>query len=359
MIDCLFYFMVFGIVFVINVYAIKQQKIPIKEFLIALGFLILLFFIGFRYNVGTDYPHYLDSYNDITGLSWNNIPSLRMELLPAVIFKLCSFMLLDARLIFVVLGLFMLWPIYKTNKLYDYKYLPYSVLVYCILFLPFGLNGIRQGVAMSYILLSITYLIKGNLKHSILNFVVAVLFHTSSFIALPYMVIVFFRKKYNYTLVNALLTMAISALVLFFLNDFLISQGFDQYSYVLSTIDANSVSMNSIATYLPIILMILLLGHTDEAFREDRSIYKNLTLSGIFFCLIGTAAQYLSRFGLYFMMPSILLLPMLIQEIPKKNTRVFVKLLFIIYLIVFFYVQYSLLGKHEILPYQTWLFGGL
>lgn len=358
MFDCLVYFGVFAVVFALNYYAARQSRVLIRKILIALGFSVLLCFIGFRYDVGTDYPHYLDSYNQIADLSWEELPSLRIELLVAIIFKVCSFVLIDPRLIFVVLGFLMLYPIYKANKLYGNKYLAYSILTYCVLFLPFGLNGIRQGIAMSYILLSIVYLTKGKVRNSLLNFIIAVLFHTSSLIVLPYMLIIYTRKwkKINFTVLNLITTSLIAIAVLFFLNDLLVNNGISQYSYMLGNVDADKISLSSIVIYIPMVLMALFLGKSEK--DSETIVYKNLTISGVCLYMIGTAAQYLSRFGLFFMMPSVMLLPKLVQEIPNKNTRIIIKLFFIAYLIAFFYIQYSLLGKHEILPYQTWILEG-
>ena len=359
MVDCLIYFVVFTIVFLLNFLAMRQPRVGVRSFLVVVSFMTLLLFIGFRYNVGTDYEHYLNDYYDISGIPWGDLPALRMELLVAVIFKLCSFVLPDARLLFVVLGFLLLWPIYKVNKLYDYRYLAYSILIYCILFLPFGLNGIRQGIAMGFMLLAFVYLIKNKVKYGMANFIIAVLFHTSSLIALPYMVAICFSKwrKISFTKLNIVLTGLIAVMVLFFLSSLLINSGFMQYDYILGNVDADRISLNSFVAYIPIVILIFAFsgGKTE---RDEILILKNLTVSGVVFNTVGTAAQYLSRFGLFFLMPSIILLPRLVQSISKKNTRIVVKCLLIIYLIGFFYVQYSLWGRHEILPYQTWILEG-
>ncbi len=54
----LFYILVFLLVFGINLLAVSQKNKKVKYGLILLGFAILLFMFGFRYNVGTDYQRY-------------------------------------------------------------------------------------------------------------------------------------------------------------------------------------------------------------------------------------------------------------------------------------------------------------
>ncbi len=357
MIECAIYFLVFVIVFGLNNVAIKQKSIFRKRVLITTGFLILLSFVGLRFNVGTDYQNYIREYNTISQISWEELPTLRMELLVATLFKILSYVLWDARLIFVVLGFLALYPIYKANKLYEYKYLAYSVLIYCVLFLPFSLNGMRQGVAMSFILLSMTYLMKEKKILGIVCLILACLFHTSALIVAPYLLLLLIKKfkKIKLSKIYIALTAVISFAVLFFLNDWLMNNGIDKYSYMLGSIETDNIALSGNVILHLAIIPIMLLSEKNET----NDIYKSMILSGIIFMIVGTAAQYLSRFSLYYLMPCIILIPRSIQYIKKDNLRLLVKGLLFAYLIMFFYLQYSKWGAHEILPYQTWIFGDM
>lgn len=357
MIECAIYFLVFAIVFSLNSAAIKQKSIFRKRVLITTGFLILLGFIGLRFNVGTDYQNYIRDYNAISRISWEGLPALRMELLVAALFKILSYILWDPRLIFVVLGFLALYPVYRANKLYEYKYLAYSVLIYCVLFLPFSLNGARQGVAMSFILLSMTYLMREKKTFGIVCLVLACLFHTSALIVAPYLLLLLIKKikKNKLSKLYIVLTATISFAVLFFLNDWLMNNGVDRYSYMLGNIETDKIALSGNVILHLAILPVMLLSEKNET----NNIYKSMVMSGIIFMVIGTATQYLSRFSLYFLMPSIILIPRSIQYVKRDKLRLLVKVLLFAYLIAFFYLQYSKWGTHEILPYQTWVFGDM
>ena len=351
------YLAVFAALFILNSVAIRQKRPELRTFLVSVSFVILLVFIGFRYNVGTDYGSYLNEYQKVATTPWSQLPSLRLELFVAALFKVCSYVFADPRLIFVVFGFLLLYPIYKVNKIYDYKYLSYSVLTFCVLFLPFGLNGMRQGIAMGFILLACVRFMRNDIKKGVVDFVISVLFHTSAWIVLPYIVAIYVCKRWNisFTKVNVLLTAIIAIAVLFFLGKMLAGYGLTQYDYMLGNTNAEQISLRSVISYIPIaILVFSLRGEQNEHF--ETVVMKNLTISGICLFAVGTSAQYLSRFGLYFMMPSIILLPELIQGIHIKQTRLALKGLFVLYLIVFFIAQYAVRGYHEILPYKTWLF---
>ena len=356
--ESIVYLAVFAIVFVLNSIAMKQKQPKLKTFLVCVSFAILLIFIGFRYNVGTDYGNYLNDYQNVAMTSWSQLPSLKLELFVAALFKICSYIFIDPRLIFVALGFLLLYPIYKTNKIYDYKYLAYSVLTFCILFLPFGLNGMRQGIAMGFTLLACVRFMRNDVKTGIVDFIISVLFHTSAWIVLPYIVAIYVCRRWNigFTKVNVLLTAFIAIAVLFFLGNILSGYGFTQYNYMLGNTDAEQISLRSLISYIPIVMLIFCLRGGQEE-RFETVVMKNLTISGICLFVVGTSAQYLSRFGLYFIMPSVILLPKLIQGIRVKRTRLALKGLFVIYLIVFFVTQYAIHGYHGILPYQTWIFG--
>lgn len=359
MINCLPYFGIFALVFFLNTLAMRQRNRFVRNLLIILGFLGLLFFIGFRFEVGTDYDAYLRHYNIIREAPWNKIFTFSFEPLTALVFKICSLVIWDERLIFVVLGFLMLWPIYKVNKIYEYKYLAYSVLLFCVLFLPFGLNGMRQGVALGFTLLCVVYCMKGNLLSGVFSFLASILFHTSAWVVLPYVIgiLVSKRRGMSFTKFNVLITSSISLLVLFFLNGFLMNLGVTRYDYILDSLNVEMFSLNALIIYIPLLSIILFLKSYTMS-KDEKNVLKNLSVSGFVFYVVGTVAQYLTRFAYYFMFSNILLVPELIQSVQEKKTRLVIKALFLLYLGIFFFVQYSLRGWHEILPYQTWIFGG-
>ncbi len=360
MLECIPYFLVFALVFGINCFAIKQKRPGLKKFLIFLGFVILLLFIGFRLNVGTDYNSYLEMYNRAAATPWNQLGTIGKEVPVLALFKLCSFVFGNGRLIFLVLGFFLLWPIYKINKLYDYKYLAYSILVFSVLFLPFSLNGIRQGIAMAFMLLSIVYIMRRNIKRGIFALLLSVSFHIASLIMLPYIILIYVheKKKINFTMLNILMTTLISVIIMFFLNNILLDIGFDKYEYVLGKINTEHVSFVNALLYLPVAL-IALTTRNKKISDTENSVFNNLLLDGMIFCIVGSTARFLDRFAIYFLMASILLVPKQIQNISEKNLRLLFKILLILYLVLLFYVEYSVLGWQEILPYQTWAFGGI
>ena len=351
MASLIFYFTIFTIVFIINSAAsslYKKNKI-VSKILIFISFLILLLIQGLRYKVGTDYEAYLDYYNLIKYSSWKSLFLINWEYGALIIFKLASFLYETPTIMFFIIGFLNLYPLYRVNKLYEYKYLSYSILTFCCLFLPFCLNGMRQGIAMGFVLLSFMYLIEQKQIKSIIALVTAILFHKTAVLIIPYIIIYKLFKEKNFGKYCIVLSITLSIVILFFLKDFFAENDILTYSYYLNDININNISIKVMMFYIPVIILMLLFSKRKQLYHKVSS---TLVVSGIFFDIIGTSAKYLTRISLYFTFFQILLLPYLIQNIKNNDTKKIIKVLYVVYLILYFIIQFYMMGKHEIFPYR-------
>ena len=155
--DILVYLAFFLIEFVVCVFA-KKYKFKI---LLLLTILLPVTFIGFRFYVGTDYQSYMTFFERISHTNtFTELMELKWEKGALILFKLVSFFTKDPKIVFIPIAILTIVPLFYANKIYDYKYLPLSFLIYNLVYLPFCLNGMRQGIAMSFILLSFALLFK-------------------------------------------------------------------------------------------------------------------------------------------------------------------------------------------------------
>ena len=322
----LIYYIVYFLIFFLNciglhLYKNNKNKIFGKVFLI-LGFVLLLSFIGFRYNVGTDYKYYIQYFDKIKLLNFNNIFNFDWEYGAVILFKLISLFFNNNKIIFFFIGILQLYPIYKINKLNDYKYLPYSILVFCFTFLPFYFNGMRQGIAISFVLLVFYYLIKKSYLKSTISFIIGFLFHKSILLFLPYIILYFIVKNEKYRKYSILITIVISIIILFFFKDLANTIDLSDYTYLINKIDANRISFLLIVLYIPKLLLLFLLFKKNN---EEYSKYYGLYINGIILDIIGTSARFLSRISYYFLIFEILLFPYIIQNINNKKIRLLIK----------------------------------
>ena len=358
----LVYFLLFLVVFVINTIIPKVDKKWLQRLMVIASAGILVCFIGFRFNVGTDYGAYLQRYQVVKNTSLEYATSQKTEPFVGMLYYGVSRIISNDYWIFFMYGILAIVPLYILNKKYRYKYLNYSILLYSLIFLPFSLNGARQGAAISLILLALVYLSDKNTRKAAVAFVLAVLFHRSAIIVMPHIIAYMLckRKKWNYAKINLVLTIIVSCFILFCLNDFLIENSIDSnnyYSYISSNISANNISFSHFLHYLPMLIIAFIKSPKDKKESEAVLIGKNLIYSGLLYCIVGSSAQYLDRISLYFLAPSIIVLPMLFQNI-KTNNRTVITGLILLYGLLFFVVESIILGWHEIIPYNTWFFGG-
>lgn len=354
MTSLLFYLSIFFAVFIFNYigYIYYKKNRNKSKLFIYLGFVILVLVIGLRYEVGTDYNAYLSIYNNIKNISWNQIFQTKIEYGSFVIFKVTWLISKNQYTIFSVIGFLTLLPIYIANKEFDYKYLPYSILIFCMIYLPTCLNIMRQGIAIGFLCLSFVYIYKSKNRKAAIAAIIAILFHKSSFLLIPYEILYIFLKKKNYAKYSTILTLIISVIILFFFKELTGYMQLEEYNYVLKEINVERISYSSILFYLPILIIVCVFKQKEKLFATLKSLY----IDGIILHIVGTAAIYFYRISFYFTIFQIFLIPISIYNIKKRNTRLLVKILCIIYLLIYFVSQYYIHGKSEIFPYKTWLF---
>ena len=355
-----FYIIIFLLVFGINLFAVSQKNKKAKYALIALGFVILLLMLGLRYNVGTDYPRYLSRYTLAKDFTFEEIMTKYKDPFVTLVYSIFSKITNGGYFVFFLYGALSLVPIYLASKVKDFKNLPYLVLAFCFICLPFSMNGMRQGVALSFTVLAVTLLTNKKIKSGIASYIIACLFHFPALVLLPYLATYGICKKLKKSTLwpNIIITAVISIVVLFFLGNILSMLGLGAYKYIANKISISDISFISILPYIPILLAPIVLNKKRvRELPENINFYNQLVYSGFVLFIIGTAAQYLGRLSLYFIIFSILTIPTLIDHIENEKFRKIVRILFVLYLIAFFVFQFVIMGRHEIIPYQTYLFG--
>ena len=365
MLSVLFYLTVFALIFVIQLFAMKQKNKVLKRILIALSFLILLLLMGLRYRVGTDYVGYEGIYKGYSNSSLNEIWQGKGDVGKKLIIGSIAINHIDITVIFWIYGLLTLYPLFKINKNHKYKYLAYFTLVFNLAILPVCLNSMRQGAAMAFLLLAFDYFRIGSKKmRAIFCIVIAVLLHTSALFVAPYLLCYYLSKKHgrSFKLLSSILTIIASISFATFLKGLLADFGFSDYDYQLVIMNSVSFSLNIVVCDVIFYLMLILLFFMNTNHKANNDLDKKdaadmtcLLVDGSVYNIVGTMTHYLSRISYYFSMFQIILIPELLQNIPNKNTRIIAKMLCVSVLVVLFIFRCYILGYYGIMPYQSWI----
>lgn len=183
---------IFRIIFVFILFVLGYKlKYSSKDKFWIVGIFVILsfaFFVGLRYGRGIDYMHYLEVYKygeentqEILFKAFNSI--LRYLGMPFYVATICYDALLG-------LGILYICKLYKNSS---FLILPLFVL--CL----YGTyeNLIRQFIAISFLFIAIYYLQIRKLKWSILFMSCAVCVHTSSIIAIIFLLLFYYFQNFN------------------------------------------------------------------------------------------------------------------------------------------------------------------
>lgn len=355
-----FYIFIFIIVFVINTFVPRAKNAWTRRFLLLLSLCIMLGMIGFRYKVGVDYDSYLKIYRDIEGGSLMHALKQNVDPMNSILFWTFSKIISVDYWIFFMYGIASILPLYLINRRFRYKFLNYSILTYCCLFLPFSLNGMMQGAAMSLILFAFINMADKRYRATIILLLLAFLVHKSAILVLPYFILylIFRKKNRRFARASILCTILISIFILFFLGEFLMKYSADfygSYGYIINRISIDRLSFATTLFYLPIVVLSFISRGKKK--DEEMSAQRSIIYSGAIYNFIGSSAQYLNRIALYFMVFSVVATPYQLSVISDYKKRALLKIALATYLIAVFIVQVVVLEWYGILPYQTWLFG--
>lgn len=329
-----------------------SMKYMIRYSTIGLWFLfvILTFFAGFRWDVGIDWPAYMDVFggNIIETASWLE----RME--PAN---------LGLKILLLLNGLedggYYLWLMaFITMFFFFYSIRQYSLSPFLsvVLFVGFGMyfdlmNGVRQYAAISIVVFSWQYLFDKKLIRYILVVFIASLFHMSALIMLPVYFICNMRINKKYLLLFAIisipLSFVISSLLIGFVSMFAQYETYGDTEFVVAN---NPLSILRVLFPLSLFAIIIKIYGKLMITRKTR-ILTNLSLLSIFCTLLFPGVALLIRIGFYFQVAFIFLIPIISRELSFNSGNLF-KWFSIIY--SFIYISVTQLSRPiaNILPFE-------
>ena len=313
--------------------------------------IVFTFVIGLRYYVGGDYAVYLSSFNNLDISSIDN--SEHYE--PAYFFLMVGLKYLGISFpfLFIITAFLQIFFIFKWAA--NYKYLLTWIIYFYFtsLYLFDSMNIVRQAIAFSLILYSITYIYKSDFIRFCLVIFFAYLFHKSAIIFLPF----YFFLKYDW--IKRKYIQLVLLIIFYILSDFIVDIFFNkvvvlsnilnyEYSSVFKGDEfyfENSEFSLGIGTYFMLAINCTIILYSDKLkdfFKEQHYIaYHNLFLIGAFlsFAVEKSNSIVFSRFLFYFSSIRLVLLGFLCYYLfsvsKDKNSKIIGVLILFFYLLWF------------------------
>ena len=324
--------------------------------LIAIGIIVLCILAALRStDVGGDISVYIlpnfkiakqyDSFFDFYNYSSNT-----MELLFSALLYLFA-RINSLSMLFFSIELLALIPIvYVLYKNINRCSITIGYIIYVFLFYNFSLSGMRQSIAMSFVLLAVYHFENHNLKQWILWGTVAVLFHTGSIIPLivTFLMLHFENRRVYKKIIAGTILILIGFIVFYnqlsniLYNVFWIIN--PRYSYYIRTYMSKvfmweNIPSTEIVFKLGITVLCMLFGKYKKS--DDKS-----NLSILAFSIIGRLIVVLNarmyealRMAYYFDIFTPLLTAQTVRQIKGKNNRIIIGL-FIVGLAFLYWIYF-------------------
>lgn len=304
-----------------------------KKSIIIFGSLLLLLVSGLRYYVGTDYINYMNNYFRYTTESFSSFLNLGLFLVA----RMCSVTIDDYATWFFIMAAITVLPIaYVVVK---YAAAPeLSILFYVLLGCwHFSFNLVKQCAAASIVFLGYSALIKKNFKLWVIFCLIASLFHVTALLMIP----LYFVSAGNFTIKKSILIIIIGALVFRFYDAlfdlaFFLKQGEGIVGQYSATRNDSVNILRVLVNFIPITLL-LFFGKSINFQDKKVAPLVNMTMLNGALNLGAMQSIYLYRFCCYTNIFNILLLPIIIKSIERRNRIILVPIILIIYFVFWWY----------------------
>lgn len=318
---------------------------------IALLFVLLFAVSASRYELGNDYKRYLEFFRLIskdqyvpTEIGFNAIVRLMQ-----MIFGSETYLSIFALCAAFTIGLF-LKALYDLSENFGMSFF----LFFCFGYYFYSMNSVRYYMAVALVMVSMQFVIKGQIGKFVSLVVIAALFHKSALIAIVvYLLAVGSYRRWQYGLLIAGMA---SALVL---KDIYLKIILWLYpTYVNTELLEGGTSVINIFRCAAVLFLGLLYYKDAIADCVQTRFYFHLNLLAFLLYTCCSFLPEISRIGYYMTVGHVFLIPMIISRIPdrrqKKVWTVLIVAASLVYFAAFLYRAYDPLIK--LLPYKTWFF---
>ena len=320
---------------------------------------------GFRCDVGTDYSMYCILLNRFTNYSFTDIfQQDKMEVGFVLLIKILSYISSDLKFLFFSIEFLTIIVAFKAAIDFDERIdLIKFVFFYYMIIYHYSLNISRQCLAVSIILLAISYLCNNNIKSFFIATVFAYFIHTTAVFCVLFAFAYFKTNKTQLSALKNILfytTIIMSPVILYILfliiPSFSIINKYDDYMY-----DNSKIGIGTLVVMMMYVLPIiyLLITRRLDAYLKNASKIKslcNLLLFLIPFFCIGMTANFAIRVIFYSKVVFALFLAMIngnLINIDRKESDIIIIQKYYIAVLIYEYIMNVLIqNQGQTFPYR-------
>ncbi|MBQ0439248.1 EpsG family protein, partial [Providencia rettgeri] len=180
-----------------------SKVVKTTNFFFYLAIFVTIFYSGFRFNAGNDFPTY---YAMSTG--W--LDYSRLEPIPRVIMELSVYLNTPAIFFFITSTLYILCVSLFCRKMSDNKELSFFLFLVLPLSFLTSLGYVRQFMSIGFFIAALSLYIDGKTKFSFLFMIFSILCHATAIFAIPciFLFKILSRRKIPFLLSIVLMVLA-------------------------------------------------------------------------------------------------------------------------------------------------------
>ena len=296
-----------------------------------------LFLATFRYNVGYDYGSYITAFYNYGRTS---IDTILKEYRPGapIAYQLLtklSTIFGSERFFLFILAFVSLIPAltYILREWKDYETQPLIIFFYLFSPFMFGFSAIKQGIALSILVFSLTYVYRKRPVGFIICVTCAMLFHST---ALAFAPVYFFVNHESRIGLYKRICIVVACLLLIYNLQYVLENVFGGIYEDYAT---NIVEGRNRSFWLYGAMTILFVSFRKRLIEIDErnELLIMLMVVGALCQLLGFRNAFAKRIGEYFIFSQVFLLPQLCYVVPENSKRI-VKAIIVIYIVTIFLV---------------------
>ena len=372
----LIYFGIFSVaIFLAFIYGKNAEKIEkvklvrervkyriLQFFLLAGIFIPLIFIYTFRYDVGVDYFSYLEEFKWYGPRSFFVLPKGYTEMGYGAINIIAYRLFGTYQGLLFLNSILTLTPVIAALILFDAKNFYLGLAVYLLTLFPSSFNGMRQHIAVAFVMLGLVMLYRKRLVHYVLCVGIACLFHKSSVFAFTFIFFMILGRKNRCVKFIGMVFAIVAGILLleplmkifsefpvigFYYNKYIDTYGYYNLThYIVHTVFR-----------LPIVAVILLYHKSIIQKNDKNAMFLTLPFVDFVFIFMSKIIRWSIRMT-YFTMAAAPFAMMLIVSSGKMNQRDrrIIILVMILTLILRFIVLFGFADYDGVIPYQ-FIFG--
>lgn len=313
---------------------INIKKNNSYNFFIIVITIILIGFVGLRFDTGADFGNYTNMYllrkeKPLSEILWmDNSP------INNILIKFSKFIYDDSAVYFLIYALIPIALQMHQIKKHSTD-IVFSICIYFLAGTVTGLMGaMRQYLAASVLFFGHNYILDRKFFKYLLTVILASMCHITALIMLPVYFISNLKINFKSISLMLIITVVMSYSYDFFFRVMGISTDneLDRYSYLTTEVN----SLRILVTIAPIILYLVFASKCK--YTEEENFYLLMMFLNAAFMISTSQSAYLARIGIYTSIYSVFSYPILLKNFEPKSKRL-MKAIIVAFFLIYFYNQ--------------------